>query len=121
MIDPNLVIAFLDITRHWDPTLIFVMRGALMVFIPGNLLLIKKRQQPLLTETWSLSNIKTIDWQLIMDASLFSGGWGCWECARPAVTSVFVGNSDVWLFLVAVMAGQFYTQQSSGNTDRSPA
>ncbi|MFK0569530.1 DUF6691 family protein [Endozoicomonas sp.] len=106
MIDPNLVIAFLDITGHWDPTLIFVMGGALMVFIPGYLLLIKQRQQPLLTETWSLNNNKTIDWRLIIGASLFGVGWGLLGvCPGPAITSLFAGNTDVWLFIAAMMAG----------------
>lgn len=112
MIDPNLVIAFLDITGHWDPTLLFVMVGALMVFIPGYLLLIKKRQQPLLTGTWNLSNNKTIDRRLIIGASLFGVGWGLMGvCPGPAVASFFTGNSDARLFLVAMIVGQLYQQQ----------
>ncbi|KEI70013.1 YeeE/YedE family protein [Endozoicomonas elysicola] len=112
MVNPELVTAFLDISGQWDPTLIFVMGGALAVFIPGYQFLIKKRAQPILTNDWSLSKNNSIDVQLIVGTSLFGIGWGLLGvCPGPAVTSMLSGNSDVWLFIVAMMAGLIISHQ----------
>ncbi len=112
MVNPELVTAFLDISGQWDPTLIFVMGGALAVFIPGYQLLIKKRAQPILTSDWSLSKSNSIDVQLMVGASLFGIGWGLLGvCPGPAVTSVLSGNSDVLIFIAAMMAGLFISHQ----------
>lgn len=112
MTNPELVTAFLDISGQWDPSLIFVMGGALAVFIPGYQLLIKKRSQPILTNRWNVSKNKTIDAQLMIGASLFGIGWGLLGvCPGPAVTSILAGNSDVWLFTVAMMAGLMVSHQ----------
>lgn len=112
MVNPELVTAFLDISGQWDPTLIFVMGGALTVFIPGYQFLIKKRAQPILTHDWRLSKSNSIDVQLIVGASLFGIGWGLLGvCPGPAVTSVLSGNSDVLIFIAAMMAGLFISHQ----------
>ncbi|WP_067515470.1 YeeE/YedE family protein [Endozoicomonas ascidiicola] len=112
MIDPAVVIAFLDVAGEWNPALMFVMGGALLVFIPGYQLLIKKRQQPVIAEKWSLNSLKALDRPLIIGAALFGLGWGILGvCPGPAVTSMLAGNSDVWLFMAAMIAGLFISQK----------
>ncbi|WP_299734279.1 DUF6691 family protein [uncultured Endozoicomonas sp.] len=112
MIDPAVVIAFLDVAGEWNPALMFVMGGALLVFIPGYQLLIKKRQQPFIAAKWSLNSLKALDRPLIIGAALFGLGWGILGvCPGPAVTSMLAGNSDVWLFMVAMIAGLFISQK----------
>lgn len=112
MINPELVTAFLDVSGQWNPTLMFVMGGALAVFIPGYQLLIKARAKPVLGNDWSLNKSKVIDAPLVVGASLFGIGWGLLGvCPGPAVTSAFSGNSAVWMFIAAMMAGLFISHQ----------
>lgn len=106
MIDPQLVTAFLDPFGSWNPALLFVMGGALLVFVPGYQLLIKRRNQPVLAKSWGMNKNSVVDYKLIGGAAIFGIGWGLLGvCPGPAVSSVLAGNSDVWLFLAALMAG----------------
>ena len=106
MVDPQLVTAFLDVFGSWNPSLIFVMGGALLIFVPGYQSLIKRRSQPVLVDSWSMNTKHVIDHPLLCGAAIFGIGWGLLGvCPGPAVSSVLAGNSDVWLFLVALMAG----------------
>lgn len=106
MIDPQLVTAFLDVTGNWKSPLMFVMGGALLVFIPGYFLLVKPRSRPVLGGAWAFNTTQTIDRPLLGGACLFGVGWGLLGvCPGPAVTSLLAGNSDVWLFLAALMLG----------------
>lgn len=57
MVDPHRVIGFLDVAGAWDPSLMFVMGGALAVFLPVYLLVIKKRSAPVCSEKFELLTI----------------------------------------------------------------
>ena len=81
MINPNKVLNFLDISDNWDPSLIFVMMGALAVaFISFKWIL--KRPAPVLAESFHISGKSSIDKTLILGAAIFGIGWGmsgyCW-------------------------------------------
>ena len=65
MVNPQRVLAFLDIFGRWDPTLAFVMGGALLVTVPG-FFIVLKRSKPLFTESFSLPTINDIDKSLIL-------------------------------------------------------
>ena len=106
MVDPQLVTAFLDVFGSWNPSLIFVMGGALLIFAPGYHSLIKRRSQPVLADSWSMNTKHVINRPLLCGAAIFGIGWGLLGvCPGPAVSSALAGNSDVWLFLLALMAG----------------
>ncbi|OBT07966.1 transporter [Vibrio sp. UCD-FRSSP16_10] len=106
MADPNKVIAFLDVAGDWDPSLAFVMGGALAVFLPVYFLLIKKRSQPIVSETFCVSQNSVIDKPLLIGAALFGIGWGLvGVCPGPVISSLGAGNSQAWLFLVAMLVG----------------
>lgn len=106
MANPTKVIGFLDITGVWDPSLIFVMGGALLVFMPGYFLLIKPRQQPLNATEFCLAKNRVIDTKLLIGATLFGIGWGiAGICPGPAVSSLALGNPDVWVFFISMMVG----------------
>lgn len=112
MVNPELVTAFLDVNGQWNPTLVYVMGGAWAVFIPGYQLLIKTRARPVLSKDWDLNKSKAIDAPLMAGASLFGIGWGLLGvCPGPAATSIFSGNSDVGVFVVAMMVGLFFSRQ----------
>ncbi|MUJ25895.1 YeeE/YedE family protein [Aliivibrio fischeri] len=106
MADPEKVIGFLDVSGVWDPSLMFVMGGALLVFMPAYFLFIKPKTKPLNAEEFCLSTNKHIDSKLISGAAIFGFGWGlAGICPGPVVSSIALGNSDVFIFLFAMMFG----------------
>lgn len=108
MADPAKVIGFLDITGEWDPSLAFVMGGALAVFVPAYLLLIKPRSESVFGDEIVCPTSKTIDKKLVGGAALFGIGWGLLGvCPGPAVASLFTGNTQVLFFIAAMLVGSF--------------
>lgn len=106
MADPEKVVGFLDITGAWDPSLMFVMGGALAVFMPMYLLVIKPRQKPVNAEQFCLSNNRNIDAKLVSGAAIFGIGWGlAGICPGPALSTLALGNSGVWIFFASMMVG----------------
>jgi len=109
MIDPQLVTAFLDVTGAWQPDLAFVMGGALLVFMPMYFLFVKSKEKPISADNFMLSALIQIDKPLMIGAALFGLGWGlAGICPGPAVASLALGNSDVWVFFVAMLAGNYF-------------
>lgn len=105
MMNPAKVLGFLDITGEWDPTLAFVMGGALLVTIPGFTLL-RKRGKTLLGETLELPTRKDIDGRLLGGAVLFGLGWGlAGLCPGPAISGLASGVSGIYVFVAAMVAG----------------
>jgi len=105
MVDPAKVIGFLDVAGDWDPTLAFVMGGALLVTIPA-FRLIFKRPRPVLAEDFELPTKKELDAQLLGGSALFGVGWGLSGfCPGPAVTALATGLTPVFAFVVAMLAG----------------
>lgn len=111
MIDPAKVIGFLDISGNWDPSLAFVMGGALAVFMPSYFLIIKPRKQSVSgAEMCTPTNTK-IDARLLSGAALFGIGWGlAGICPGPAVASLALGNVSIVLFFVAMLAGSIFAK-----------
>lgn len=106
MADPSKVIGFLDVTGDWDPSLAFVMGGALIVFMPSYFLLIKPRHKPVVAETFCVTHSNQIDARLVSGACLFGVGWGlAGICPGPAVSSLALGNMGVWVFFSTMMVG----------------
>jgi hypothetical protein len=106
MVDPVNVIAFLDVAGNWAPDLIFVMGGALAVFMPAYFLLIKPRKAPVVAERFCMANKKTIDRRLLSGAAIFGVGWGLVGiCPGPAVSSLAAGNGGVVIFFATMMVG----------------
>jgi uncharacterized membrane protein YedE/YeeE len=105
MVDPTKVIGFLDIAGDWDPTLAFVMGGALLVTIPA-FRLIFKRPRPVLAGEFELPTKKAVDARLLGGSALFGVGWGLSGfCPGPAVTALATGLAPVFAFVAAMIAG----------------
>ncbi|WP_375321129.1 DUF6691 family protein [Aliivibrio logei] len=114
MADPQKVTGFLDITGLWDPSLMFVMGGALLIFMPAYFLLIKPKEKPINAEEFCLSSNTQIDKRLVIGAAIFGLGWGiAGVCPGPAVSSFALGNMDVIVFFIAMMAGLAITHKVS--------
>lgn len=105
MSNPAKVIGFLDVAGGWDPTLLLVMGGALVVTIPGFWLL-KRRARPLFAARFELPSRKDLDARLIAGAALFGLGWGIGGfCPGPAITALATARLDVLVFVAAMIAG----------------
>lgn len=106
MTDPKIVIAFLDIVGSWRIDLMFVMGGALLVFVPGFALLIKGRNKAVLGAKLALPSKTDIDGRLIIGASLFGLGWGiAGICPGPAFASISMANAELIYFIVPMLIG----------------
>ncbi|WP_029147861.1 DUF6691 family protein [Methylophilus sp. 5] len=105
MTNPAKVLAFLDITGDWDPSLAFVMMGAIAIgFFAFKLA--ARQSRSLLGLPMQLPTTTLIDRKLVIGALLFGAGWGLVGfCPGPAVTSLLVGGSSVWLFVASMIAG----------------
>jgi uncharacterized membrane protein YedE/YeeE len=103
--DPARVQAFLDLSGHWDPTLAFVMGGAM---IPMALAWIVQRRmpQPLACEAFDLPSTALLDRKLVLGASLFGAGWGIGGlCPGPAIADLAIAPLRAGIFVVAMLAG----------------
>ena len=105
MTDPAKVQNFLDLAGQWDPSLAFVMVGAIAVsFIGAKLVLGWKK--PLLGDVFHLPKKNELDTHLISGAAIFGIGWGlAGLCPGPAITSLGLGSSAIWFFVPAMLAG----------------
>lgn len=105
MTDPARVRGFLDIFGNWDPTLAFVMGGAVLVMaiawrIQGRM------AHPLFAETFSLPDRSDLTVKLVSGAALFGIGWGtAGLCPGPGVAALVIDPAAAATFLVAMMAG----------------
>lgn len=106
MANPANVIGFLDITGEWNPSLMFVMGGALAVFMPMYFWVIKPQNQPLISNEFCVSSKKHIDAKLIGGSAIFGLGWGgAGICPGPVVASLALGNHAIWVFFLSMCAG----------------
>ncbi len=105
MTNPERVRGFLDVFGRWDPTLVFVMAGAVLVMA----IAWRARagmQKPLFGDRFSLPDRSDLDVQLITGSALFGIGWGlAGLCPGPAVAGLALGFWEMWLFVAAMLAG----------------
>jgi len=105
MIDPNKVLNFLDVAGNWDPSLAFVMIGALSVsFIAYHF--VPKRRKPIFENKFRLPTRTDIDTSLVLGATLFGIGWGmAGFCPGPALSIMGMGLLDPTIFVISMIAG----------------
>ena len=105
MSNPAKVIGFLDISGQWDPSLAFVMGGAVAVFTIAYRLALR-RHAPLFDKSFRVPEKTRLDKPLIIGSLLFGVGWGfAGFCPGPAIVSSGFGDPRVWAFVVAMLAG----------------
>ena len=105
MIDPSKVLGFLDLAGEWDPSLAFVMAGAVLV---GTIAfgLAAKRSRTLLGDVMRLPSATAIDRRLVLGGALFGVGWGlAGYCPGPALASVVLGGPKPVVFVLSLLAG----------------
>ncbi|HIE7068088.1 hypothetical protein I5K87_02385 [Serratia marcescens] len=105
MANPAKVLAFLDVTGQWDPSLALVMAGAIAVAAPA-FLWARRRERSLLGETLQIPAAGRVDRRLLAGSALFGIGWGiAGICPGPAWVLAGVAIGRVWPFLLAMLAG----------------
>ena len=106
MTQPQKVIGFLDIFGEWNPSLAFVMGGAVLSYLALQILIQRNFSIPLLGGSFQIPSRKDLDRSLIIGALLFGSGWGLGGyCPGPAITSLGSGSLNALLFVVAMGVG----------------
>ena len=107
MVNPQKVLGFLNIFGDWDPSLMFVMVGAIIIFSPLHFTF-KRKSRPFFAKSFKISSKKDIDKNLILGASLFGIGWGLVGfCPGPAISAISFSNTNVYLFVLFMFVGFF--------------
>jgi len=105
MMDPTRVRGFLDIFGRWDPTLAFVMGGAVLVMAPAWWIQSRMRH-PLADAAFHLPQTKQIDPRLLGGAGLFGIGWGlAGLCPGPGIASLATSFAPAAIFVAAMIGG----------------
>lgn len=113
MTDPARVLGFLDIAGAWDPTLMFVLGGAVVTTFIG-FRLVFARGKPLFAGGFQLPSKQELDAKLLGGAALFGIGWGLsGYCPGPAIASMSGMTMPLFAMLVAMVAGWFLARELS--------
>lgn len=105
MMDPSRVRGFLDVFGGWDPTLGFVMGGALAVMAIAWFFQ-RRMPKPVAAERFELPGTHLIDTRLVAGAALFGIGWGLGGlCPGPALASLAVNPAPAAVFVAAMVSG----------------
>jgi len=108
MTNPAKVMGFLNLFGNWDPSLIFVMGGAIFVSMPAFLIIGKKMSTPIFNkkEGFSQQLKKDIDSPLIIGSTMFGIGWALVGfCPGPAIAALTVVDGNVFMFFIAMSIG----------------
>jgi uncharacterized membrane protein YedE/YeeE len=108
MVNPARVQGFLDLFNgRWDPTLAFVMGGALLVTLPG-FALARTRAHPVCAASFANPSATAIDRPLVLGAALFGVGWGlAGLCPGPALVNLISLQPQALLFVAAMLVGMY--------------
>jgi uncharacterized membrane protein YedE/YeeE len=105
MVLPEKVIGFFDVAGTWDPSLAFVMVGAILVHAPI-VRWIQPRKTSFLGHGLQLPTRKDIDWRLVVGATLFGIGWGlAGVCPGPGIVDLVTLGPGIVAFVAAMLAG----------------
>ncbi|MBE9030286.1 YeeE/YedE family protein [filamentous cyanobacterium LEGE 11480] len=118
MVDRDRVLGFLDVAGTWDPTLLFVLGGAVSVTVIA-FRFVLRRSQPIFANEFRLPTRRDIDRPLILGAVIFGIGWGIsGYCPGPGITALVLGVWNPVLFLGAFIVGslahRWYQSRTAG-------
>ncbi|MEE2024948.1 DUF6691 family protein [Alkalimonas mucilaginosa] len=111
MIDPAKVLAFLDLSGNWDPSLALVMAAALTVYSVG-FRLVRGKPAPLLAEKFQLPSATKLDKPILIGAAVFGLGWGLvGYCPGPALAALSAGSPATLAFVATMIAGWYLARK----------
>jgi uncharacterized membrane protein YedE/YeeE len=115
------VLGFLDVAGNWDPSLMFVLGGAVGVTVIA-FRFILKRPVPVLEDRFQLPTAKVVDVPLVLGATIFGVGWGVsGYCPGPGVALLAALNWEAWVFIPAVLLGAFLHKALTASVDEGVA
>jgi hypothetical protein len=121
MTQPAKVFGFLDVAGNWDPSLAFVMLGAIAVHATA-VRAILRRRAPLFAGRFALPTRRDVDARLVAGAALFGAGWGLvGYCPGPAVTALGGGSPAAAVFVPAMVAGMWLFRALFERPEPAPA
>ena len=124
MTQPSKVVGFLDVTGAWDPSLAFVMGGAVGVYTVAYRVIRGRMQAPLGSDAFRISGQQEIAPKMLFGSAIFGVGWGISGfCPGPAVVAIGGGMTAAWIFIPAVVGGILlfqWTERAQGE-DPVPA
>jgi uncharacterized membrane protein YedE/YeeE len=107
MINPNKILAFLDVTGDWDPTLLVVLGGAVGVTLI-TFRFVMRLPKPLLHHQFVLPTLTKADRPLIIGQIVFGMGWGLiGYCPGPVFSSIALGYAEPVIVMLSMVAGAF--------------
>jgi uncharacterized membrane protein YedE/YeeE len=111
MSDPAKVLNFLDLggiaSGNWDPSLAFVMAGAVAVTFVG-FRFVLQRSRPLFAERFHLPTKRELDLRIVAGPAIFGVGWGlAGFCPGPALTALGFGSRAAFIFVAAMLTGMW--------------
>lgn len=111
MTDPARVLGFLDLAGQWDPTLMFVLGGAVVTSFFGYRLVFK-RSAPMIGDRFQLPTRRDLDARLLAGSALFGIGWGLsGYCPGPAIASIGGISLPLAAMLISMVAGWFVARR----------
>ena len=115
MANPAKVINFLDLTGSWDPSLAFVMGGAIAVALPG-FKLVGQRLKPLFATAFQMPTNTDLDSRLLSGAGIFGIGWGLGGfCPGPALAALPLMAPGTLVFVPAMLLGMWLAKLAKRN------
>lgn len=125
MVDPEKVLAFLDVAAFadgaWDPSLLLVLGAAVGTNLIGYQLVLR-RPAPRLAASFSLATRTDVDLRLVGGSALFGIGWGlAGYCPGPALAALSQGSLDAVWFTAAMLLGMFAFEKTEAEGTAAPA
>ena len=121
MANPAKVLGFLDLAGAWDPSLAFVMAGAIVVGFFA-FLVAKKRTRSLIGAEMKLPTASAIDVRLLAGSALFGAGWGiAGFCPGPGLVALGMGEPKAVVFVVAMLLGMAIFNWRDKSRAKAPA
>lgn len=118
MLDPARVKGFLDVAGDWDPSLAFVLAGAIAVAMLGTWLS-RRMKRPVFDQAFHMPSKSRIDRRLVLGSALFGIGWGmAGFCPGPALASLTLGLGPSVLFVAAMVVGMTVHDRLIAGRDR---
>lgn len=119
MTQPQKVVGFLDIFGNWDPSLMWVMVGAILVHSLTYRVVIRRRS-PLLEPVFQIPTQKDIDGKLVGGAILFGTGWGiAGFCPAPAITALVALDPDTYIFVGSMVVAMAAFRLMKASPDKA--
>ena len=114
MLDPVRVQGFLDVFGAWDPSLAFVLGGAVIVAFVG-VMVSRRFARPAFDAEFHLPGTRRIDRRLVAGSALFGIGWGiAGFCPGPAISALALGKLEVVVFVVTMLLGMIVHDRWAG-------